>query len=429
MYTDPASATATPPLAGLRILDLSRVLAGPWATQLLADFGAEVIKIERPGTGDDTRAWGPPWLQDDQGHATAESAYFLAANRGKQSVVVDLAHPAGQALVAELTGHCDVLVENFKLGALARMGLDYATLSARHPRLIYCSITGFGQTGPRANQPGYDAMIQAMGGLMSITGQPDDEGGQPVKVGVAVADLMCGMYAVAAILAAVIERQRSGVGQHLDLALFDTQLAWLANQGMNWLVGGVLPQRQGSAHPNIVPYQAFATADGHLMLAVGNDAQFARCCVVLGCAELALDPRYRSNADRVAHRAALLAELQPRLAAHPLDHWLHALTAADVPCGPINTLDHAYADPQVHARELLRTLTHPQCADLPSIAQPARFSRSPVQSALAPPLLGADTYRVLSRLGLAPSRIQTLLAQQVIDGPAPGMDCTRKRLR
>lgn len=392
------------PLAGIRVLDLSRILAGPWATQLLADLGAEVVKIEHPVGGDDTRRWGPPWLKDRDGRDTAESAYYLAANRGKHSVALDLADPADAATVRALASRAHVLVENFKVGGLTKYGLDWGSLRAIHPALVYCSITGYGQTGPNAHRAGYDAAIQAEAGLMSLTGVADGEpGAGPLKAGVAVADITTGLYAAVGILAALRHAERTGEGQHIDLALYDTQAAWLANQAMNWLVGGELPRRLGSAHPNIVPYQAFAAADGHLMLAVGNDTQFARCVAVLGCPELAADPRYARNADRVAHRAELLPILAERLVRQPVAHWLVAFEAATVPAGPVCTLDQVYASPQAEARRLVYQLPHPLAGRVPSVACPLNFSASPLAEGRAPPLLGADTADVLARwLGDAP---------------------------
>lgn len=387
------------PLDGVRVLDLSRILAGPWATQVLADFGAEVIKIERPQVGDDTRQWGPPWLESGNGEATEESAYYLGANRGKRSVAIDFTSERGQALIRQLCMRCDVLVENYKVGSLAKYGLDYASLRVLNPKLVYCSITGFGQTGPYAPRAGYDAAIQAMGGLMSITGEPDGKpGGVPQKVGVAVADLMTGMYAVAAILAALRHAERHGEGQHIDLALFDTQVAWLANQAMNYLVGGVVPKRQGTAHPNIVPYQVMPSADGYFMLAVGNDGQFARFCGVLGEPALATDPRYATNASRVAHRDELVAYLEQRLTSRPSTAWLTALEQATVPCAPVNTLDHVFDDPQIKARGMRIDLPHPVAGSVPGVANPVRFSATPVQYRHAAPELGKHTQDVLHEL-------------------------------
>lgn len=404
------------PLAGILVLDLTRILAGPWATQLLADLGAEVIKVERPDGGDDTRHWGPPYLKDPAGNDTTESAYYLSTNRGKRSAAIDLSEPEGQALVRELAAKADVLMENFKVGGLARYGLAWSDLEPVNPRLVYLSISGFGQDGPQAGGIGYDAMIQAMGGLMSITGVPDGQpGAGPQKVGVAVADLMCGMYAVSAILAALHERTRSGRGQAIDLALLDTQVAWLANQGLNYLVGGVPPCRQGTAHPNIVPYQAFATSDGHLMLAVGNDAQFARFCTVAGAPELATDARFTTNDRRVENRSALVPAVTALIGRRTTGEWLDSLRRAQVPCGPINDLAQVFAEPQVRHREMRLDLPHPLAGTAPGIRNPVRFSRTPIDYGRSPPLLGADTADVLrTRLGLDAATLAGLAERGVI---------------
>lgn len=387
------------PLQGIRVLDLSRILAGPWATQLLADYGATIWKIERPEVGDDTRHWGPPFLRDPQGIDTAESAYYLSTNRGKQSIAVDITTESGQAIIRQLAARADILVENFKVGGLERYGLDYTTLSAEHPGLIYCSITGFGQTGPDAGLAGYDAMVQARGGLMSITGERDGlPGAGPQKVGVAVADLMAGMYAVSAILAALHHREKSGEGQQIDLGLLDTQVAWLANQNMNYLIGGEAPVRQGSAHPNIVPYQALPTGDGFLMLAVGNDRQFAACCKVLGQPELARDPRFVTNRQRVKNRDQLILLLEPLFRQKTTTEWQALLAAEQVPCGPINSIDQVFSDPQVLSRGMRLDLPHPVAGQVPQVANPVKFSRTPVEYQGAPPLLGADTETVLNWL-------------------------------
>ena len=390
------------PLAGIVVLDLSRILAGPWATQVLADFGAEVIKVEHPRGGDDTRSWGPPYLRDAQGRETTESAYYLATNRGKKSVAIDLARPEGQDLVRGLAAQADVLVENFKVGGLARYGLAYADLVPSNPGLVYLSISAFGQDGPDAAEPGYDAMIQGLGGLMSITGVPDGEpGAGPQKVGVAVADLMCGMYAVSAILAALHERHESGQGQYIDLSLLDTQVAWLANQNLNYLVTGTPPRRRGTAHPNIVPYQAFATADGHFMLAVGNDAQFARFCAAVGEPALAADPRYATNNARVANRGELVPAIERVLRARTSREWITLLKAAQVPCGAINDIAQVFAEPQVRHRGLRIDLPHAAGGSAPGVRNPVRFERTPIAYERAPPPLGADTGEVLGRrLGL-----------------------------
>ncbi len=403
------------PLSKLVVLDLSRILAGPWATQVLADFGAEVIKIEKPDGGDDTRHWGPPFLPDASGTATSESAYYLSANRGKRSVAIDISRPEGQALVRRLAVRADVLLENFKVGGLARYGLAYDDLQPLNPRLIYLSISAFGQDGPRAGEAGYDAIIQGMGGLMSITGPADDEpGAGPQKVGVAVSDLMCGMYAVAAILAGLQERHASGKGQYIDLSLLDSQVAWLANQAMNYLVTGKSPGRRGTGHPNIVPYQAFATCDGHLMLAVGNDAQFQRLCSVIGQADWSLDPRYSSNQQRVSNRQELVARLAAILRLKSTAEWESRLTAASVPCGPINNIGQVLSDPQVLHRKLRIDLPHPAAGTAPGIRTPVNFSRTPVTYERAPPMLGADTDSVLRSLGLGGDELAQLRASGVV---------------
>jgi formyl-CoA transferase len=388
---------------------------------LLADLGAEVIKIEHPRGGDDTRRWGPPFLSDRQGHASGESAYYLAANRGKRSVAIDFSLPEGAELVRALARDCDALVENFKVGALARFGLDWPSLQALHPRLVYCSITGYGQTGPNAQRAGYDAAIQAEAGLMSLTGEADEHpGGGPQKVGVAVADLMAGMYAATGLLAALRHAERSGEGQHIDLALFDTQVAGLANQAMNYLVGGEVPPRLGTAHPNIAPYQVVRAADAPFMLAVGNDAQFQRLCAVLDRPELAGDPRFADNPARVAHRQALIAELQAGLAQQSAGHWLRQLSAVGVPCAAVNRLDAVFASAQAEARELCRSLPHPLAGSVPTLSNPLRLSATPPRYQRAPPLLGADTAAVLGeRLGL-PSATLTRLQRSGVIALTPG---------
>ncbi len=394
---------AIPPAAlqGVRVLDLSRVLAGPWCTQTLADLGAEVIKIERPGSGDDTRGWGPPFLQDREGRDTAEAAYYLGTNRNKRSVTVDIARPEGQALLRRMAQRCDVFVENFKVGDMARYGLDAAALRALNPRLVYCSITGFGQTGPYRDRAGYDYAIQGIGGLMSVTGERDDlPGGGPQKVGVAVADLFTGMYATVAILAALRHRDATGDGQVIDMALLDTQVAMLANLGANYLVTGKPPRRAGNAHLNIVPYQVFAVADGHLILAVGNDGQFQRFCALAGCPELAADPRFAKNADRVRHRDTLVPLLAQRLKTRPRADWLAGLEAAKVPCGPINDLAEVFADPQVRERGMTGTVAHPHHDALELVSSPLKLSATPAQLRRPPPLLGEHTDEVLAEFGL-----------------------------
>ncbi|MGE8603715.1 CaiB/BaiF CoA transferase family protein [Bordetella trematum] len=398
------------PLAGIRVLDLTRVLAGPWCTQNLADLGAEVIKIERPGSGDDTRAWGPPYLKNAAGENTSEAAYYLSANRNKFSVALDIATERGADAVRELARQSDIVVENFKVGGLRKYGLDYESLKAINPRLIYCSITGFGQTGPYASRPGYDFMIQGMGGLMSITGERDDlPGGGPQKAGVAVTDLMTGMYSTVGILAAVIERERSGLGQHIDMALLDCQVAMLANQNLNYLTSGVAPRRAGNAHQNLVPYQVFAAADGHLIVAVGNDSQFRNYCRVIGRPELATDERFATNPQRVRNRDTLVPILAECMAGGERDEWLAALEAAGVPAGPINTLDQVYQDPQVQAREMRRELPHALGGTVPIAASPLKFSDTPVQYRRPAPMLGEHTHQILSeRLGMSEADIRAL---------------------
>ena len=398
-------------LSHLRVLDLTRVLAGPWCTQLLADLGADVIKIERPGTGDDTRAWGPPYLKDANGADTTEAAYYLAANRGKRSVTVDLAHPEGQRVVRTLAERADIVVENYKVGQLARYGLDDPSLAALNARLIYCSITGFGQFGPHADRAGYDFIIQGLGGFMSITGERDDKpGGGPQKAGVAVSDLMTGMYATVAILAALAHRERTGEGQHVDMALFDVMLAMMANMNMNYLTSGQSPGRAGNAHPNIVPYQVFEAADGHVVIAVGNDSQFIKFCEVAGCPELSSDPSYRRNADRVRNREAVLGILEPIVRKRPVAFWVRELDAVGVPCGPINNIAQAMADPQVAARGLRIDLPHPLAGTVPLVANPIKLSATPPSCERPPPTLGQHTSEVLRECGLDAAEIERLRA-------------------
>jgi crotonobetainyl-CoA:carnitine CoA-transferase CaiB-like acyl-CoA transferase len=395
-------------LAGVRVLDLSRVLAGPWCTQTLADLGADVIKIERPGSGDDTRAWGPPYLKDADGRDTTEAAYFLGANRNKRSLAVDLSKPEGQAIVRKLAGQVDVLVENFKVGDLARYGLDAQSLLAEHPGLVICSITGFGQTGPYAERAGYDYAVQGMGGLMSVTGERDDlPGGGPQKVGVAVSDLFTGMYATVAILAALRHRDATGQGQVIDMALFDTQLAMLANLGSNYLCSGKAPGRMGNAHQNIVPYQVFEASDGHLILAVGNDRQFAKFCDIAGRPDWAADPRFATNSERVRNRALLVPQLEAVIRQRPRNDWLAALEAAKVPCGSINSIGEALNDPQAQARGAVVDLPHPLTPDLRLIASPMKLSATPVQYRHAPPLLGQHSDELLREAGCSAEEITT----------------------
>jgi crotonobetainyl-CoA:carnitine CoA-transferase CaiB-like acyl-CoA transferase len=418
--------TATPaqPLAGVRVLDLSRVLAGPWCTQTLADLGADVIKIERPmrngSGGDDTRGWGPPFLRDRDGRDTAEAAYYLGTNRNKRSVTVDIARQEGQALIRRLAQSSDVFVENFKVGDMARYGLDSASLLALNPRLVYCSITGFGQTGPYRDRAGYDYAVQGMGGLMSVTGPSRNEiaddapGGGPQKVGVAVADLFTGMYAATSILAALRHRDLTGQGQAIDMALLDTQVAMLANLGANYLTTGVAPQRAGNAHQNIVPYQVFEVSDGHMILAVGNDTQFAKYCEVAARPELARDPRFARNADRVRHRAVLVPMLAEVMRSRTRADWLSALEAAKVPCGPINDLAEVFADPHVQARGMTVEMPHPLADHVRLVASPMKLSATPVQYRRPPPLLGEHTDEVLAEAGLSPAERHALKTAGVI---------------
>jgi crotonobetainyl-CoA:carnitine CoA-transferase CaiB-like acyl-CoA transferase len=411
----------TTSLAGLRVLDLSRVLAGPWCTQTLADLGADVIKVERPGTGDDTRTWGPPFLKDAQGQETAEAAYYLGTNRNKRSVTCDIAQPEGQALIRELAQRCDVFIENFKVGDMARYGLDHESLRRLNPRLVYCSITGFGQTGPYRERAGYDYAIQGMGGLMSVTGERDDLGGGPQKVGVAVADLFTGMYATVAILAALRHAERTGEGQYVDMALLDAQVAMLANLGANCLVSGSVPGRAGNAHQNIVPYQVFEVApaaDGHrdhMIVAVGNDTQYAKFCDVIGRPDLATDPRFAKNRDRVGNRVVLVPLLAEIMKTRPKAQWLAALERAKVPCGAINNLAEVFADPHVNQRGMVTHWQHPLQPDLKLVSSPIKLSGTPVRTERPPPMLGQHTDEVLRELlGCTDDRLSRLRQQKVI---------------
>jgi len=389
------------PLHGIKVLDLSRVLAGPWCTQNLADLGADVIKVERPATGDDTRAWGPPYLKDAEGRDTTEAAYYLSCNRNKRSITIDIASPEGAELVRRMAAKCDILIENFKVGGLKKYGLDYESIKAVNPRLIYCSVTGFGQTGPMAPLPGYDFMIQGMGGLMSITGERDDlPGGGPQKAGVAVTDLFTGMYATVAILGALQERHNSGLGQHIDIALLDCHVAMLANQALNYMTSGVPPKRAGNAHQNVVPYQVFAASDGHLIVAVGNDSQFRSYCQVMNRPDLATHPDYVTNTQRLINRDALIAELEAIMLTRTRDEWIADLQKAGVPSGPINNLKQVFEEPQVKAREIWRTIPHPVAGSAPTTASPIRYSETPIQYRMAPPLLGQHTDQILEELGL-----------------------------
>ena len=399
------------PLSNIRVLDLTRVLAGPWATQMLADFGAEVIKIEKPGEGDDTRGWGPPFLKNADG-SNGDAAYFLSANRGKQSVCIDMASVEGQKLIRALAEKSDVVIENFKVGGLKKYGLDYDSLKLVNPKLIYCSITGFGQDGPYAVRAGYDFMIQGMAGSMSITGEPD---GQPMKSGVAYADIFTGLHAVIGITAALFHRERTGVGQFLDLSLLDSQVAVLANQASNYLVGGKVPGRLGNAHPNIVPYQTFETADGHIIMAVGNDRQFKEYCGIIGVPKLADEEHYKTNRARVENRVALTALLTPPMKTRTTTQWVEAFEAASVPCGPINTIAQMFADPQVLSRGLQIGLTREDGVQVPGVANPIRFSETPVDYDKAPPKLGDGTQSVLiGVLGLSEAAIAELRAHGVV---------------
>ncbi|WP_339671284.1 CaiB/BaiF CoA-transferase family protein [Dasania marina] len=400
------------PLSGYKVLDMSRVLAGPWAGQTLADLGADVIKVERPGEGDDTRKWGPPFLADNEGNPTSESAYYLCTNRGKRSLTLDITSLEGQAVIKKLVAESDVLLENYKVGGLKKYGLDYASLSAINPRLVYCSITGFGHSGPYQKRAGYDFMIQGMGGLMSITGEPE---GGPLKVGVAVTDIFTGLYATIAIQGALLERQRSGLGQHIDMALLDSQVAMLANQASNYLVGDIVPGRLGNSHPNIVPYQAFATSDGFIILAVGNNKQFASFCELAGRPELAEQAQYATNQARVHNREALCAQVTALVAQHSESYWLEELTARGVPCGPVNSIDKVMADPQVLARDMRTRVKHPYNDSLELVGSPMKLSRTPVTTEQPPPLLGEHSEEILAELGYSEAEIGELRAKGLVD--------------
>jgi crotonobetainyl-CoA:carnitine CoA-transferase CaiB-like acyl-CoA transferase len=405
----------TRPLSHIRVLDLTRVLAGPWAAQNLADLGAEVIKIERPGAGDDTRAWGPPWLHDRDGKETRESAYFLSVNRGKKSVTLDLSRPEGQRIARELAAKSDVLIENYKVGTLARYGLGYEDLRAIHPGIVYCSVTGFGQDGPFASQPGYDFIFQGIGGLMSITGERDDQpGGGPQKVGIAITDVLTGMYASLAITAALTHRQVSGAGQFIDMALLDTIVAFGSNQILNYWCSGAVPPRYGNAHANIVPYEVFPTSDGHLVLAVGNDSQYAAFCNVAGRPELAGDARFLTNPDRVKHRDILVPIVRDIMRTRTRQAWIEALESAGVPCGPINDYGEVFQNEQVRHRHLRVDIPHP-LGTVPTVASPMRFSATPVEYEVPPPLLGQHTREVLNGvLGLGDAEIDALREQGIV---------------
>jgi crotonobetainyl-CoA:carnitine CoA-transferase CaiB-like acyl-CoA transferase len=391
------------PLAGVRVLDLSRVLAGPFCAQNLADLGADVIKVERPGSGDDTRAWGPPYLKDAQGKDTSESAYYISTNRNKRSIAVDLATPEGIAIVKKIASQCDVLIENFKVGGLKQYGLDYESLKEEIPSLVYCSITGFGQTGPFASRPGYDFMIQGFGGLMSITGERDGmPGAGPQKAGVAVTDVITGLYAALAIMGALYERKQSGLGQYIDLALLDCHIAMLANQNLNFMTSGQAPGRAGNAHQNVVPYQVFKAADGYLIVAVGNDSQFRAYCQIIGKPELATDPRYQTNSQRIMNRDTLIPMLEEIMLGRKRDEWIAAFEKAGVPGGPIQTIDQVFAHPQVKSREIWREVAHPTAGKSPTTASPINYSATPIQYTRHAPLLGEHTEEILREFGINP---------------------------
>jgi crotonobetainyl-CoA:carnitine CoA-transferase CaiB-like acyl-CoA transferase len=412
--TNPVARRA--PLQGIKVLDLSRILAGPWSGQMLGDLGADVIKVERPSAGDDTRSWGPPWLRDEAGEPTSDAAYFFCANRNKRSLTIDISSAQGQALIRELASKADVLLENFKVGGLKQYGLDAKSLLQLNPRLVYASITGFGQNGPYAARAGYDFLIQGMGGLMSVTGRhQSEEGAGPQKVGVALTDVLTGLYTTIGVLAALAERDKTGKGQHIDVALLDVQVAALANQAANYLIGGKTPERMGNAHPNIVPYQDFPTADGDMILAIGNDGQFARFSEVAGHPEWAADERFATNRDRVENRATLLPLLRQATVFRTTREWMEALEQAGVPCGPINRIDQVFDDPQVKARQLCVKLPHPVAGEVPLVANPIRLSASPIEYRRAPPLLGQHTDEVLADwLGLSAVELQRLKDEHII---------------
>jgi crotonobetainyl-CoA:carnitine CoA-transferase CaiB-like acyl-CoA transferase len=403
------------PLTGLRVLDMSRILAGPTCGQLLGDLGADVIKIERPGAGDDTRGWGPPFVQDSAGRDTRESAYYLCANRNKRSLAVDISKPEGVATIRRIAAGCDVLLENYKLGDLARRGLGYDDLKAENRGLIYCAITGFGQDGPCAKRAGYDFMIQGMGGIMSVTGEPDRP---PMKVGVGIADVMTGMYAASAILAALRARDITGRGQFIDLALFDTQLSWLINQGLAYLTDGRVPERRGNAHPTIVPYETFPASDGWFILAIGNDGQFRKFCEIAGRPELAADPAFATNAARVRNREILVPLLREITATRPEAAWMEACEAAHVPCGPVNDIGQAFAEPQAVHRGARVTMPHPTAAggSVDLIGNPIKMSDTPVTYRHAPPTVGQHSTQVLRDCGFAEDEIAALAAAGAVAG-------------
>lgn len=406
------------PLSGLKVLDLSRILAGPTCTQLFGDLGAEIIKIERPNKGDDTRFWGPPFLKNEDGQDTTESAYYMSANRNKNSVAVDLTHSDGQQIIRDLALECDVLIENFKAGDLARYNLDFESLHQINPKLIYCSITGFGMTGPYAHRPGYDFLIQGMGGIMSLTGKPDEEGGEPTKCGVGIADVMCGMYASSAILAALHARHSSGKGQHIDISLLDCQVAWLINQGAGYLVSGEVPPRRGNEHPTIVPYGTFKASDQAFIIAAGNDDQYQRLCECIGAEGLATDDRFAKNKDRVLNRRALIPLIDEKTAEKPSKYWLETLEKAGVPCGPVNDLAQTFADPQIQHREMVVTMPHRETGDkgVKLIGNPLNFSDTPVKYEKTPPIRAEHTKEILAKyLGLSDDKIAELEKNGIIE--------------
>jgi len=406
------------PLSGLKVLDLSRILAGPTCTQLFGDLGAEIIKIERPQKGDDTRFWGPPFLKDEDGEDTTESAYYMSANRNKNSVAVDLTSPEGQQIIRDLALNCDVLIENYKAGDLSRYNLDYQALHKINPRLIYCSITGFGMTGPYAHRPGYDFLIQGMGGIMSLTGKPDEEDGEPTKCGVGIADVMCGMYASSAILAALHARHSSGKGQHIDISLLDCQVAWLINQGAGYLVSGEVPPRRGNEHPTIVPYGTFKSSDQAFIIAAGNDAQYQRLCKCIEAEELATDDRFAKNKNRVLNRRELIPLINAKTAEKPSEFWLEILETAGVPCGPVNDLAQTFADPQIQHREMAVTMPHRETGEkgVTLIGNPLNFSETPVKYAKAPPVRAEHTKEILAKhLGLSDDKIAELEKNGIIE--------------
>jgi len=404
------------PLSHIRVLDLSRVLAGPWASQNLADLGAEVIKVERPGVGDDTRGWGPPWVKDRDGKDTRDSSYYLSCNRGKKSITLDISTPEGQDIVRRLAARSDVLIENYKVGTLARYGLAYEQLRALNPRLIYCSVTGFGQSGPYAPRPGYDFVFQGMGGLMSITGERDGEpGAGPMKVGIAITDILTGMYASLAITAAIAHCERGGGGQYIDMALLDCMVAFNANQISGYLVSGNIPKRYGNAHPNVVPYQVFPCKDGHIILAVGNDSQFTSLCRVAGRPELAEDERFRLMSGRIVNRNALIPLIAEIMTTRGMHEWIEVLEAANVPCGPINNMKQVFEDPQVRHRGMRVDIPTAAGVPCPSVASPMRFSETPVEYTVPPPTLGQHTQEILQGLlGMERAAIDALAAKGVV---------------